>query len=435
MAEQRSKFIDGAQQHASIDRELATEIFDLIQKFASYGFNKSHSAAYAYLAFQTAWLKAHYPAEFLAANMTAELSDQAKIVALIDEAKRFGITVQPPDVNRSRATFIAEGKTIYFGLAGIKGVGVGAVEAIVAARASGSFSSFYDFAARVEKKVLNRRLMESLVCAGAFDTLRHGHRAQLFEAIDAALHFGSQVQDDALSSAGGLFGTEDIERPKEPALPPLGPWPDIERLRREREVLSFYISGHPLQEFSRAVHSLSTINPSRPDPEMNGKPARMCGMIGEIRTRLDRRENTIAFVKLEQFQGSIELIFWSDRYKQFSEQIKVGAIVVVSGKCEVSGEAVKITVDDVLSIDQAEKKFARGYIVRIDPEKVEPGMLESLKQHCNTSDASHSLTFVVAHPDGNRQYTTMTRIATSQSMTKFLCDTFGESNVLIDTER
>jgi DNA polymerase-3 subunit alpha len=435
MAEQRSKFIEGAQQHASIDRELATEIFDLIQKFASYGFNKSHSAAYAYLAFQTAWLKAHYPAEFLAANMTAELSDQAKIVALIDEAKRFGITVQPPDVNRSRATFIAEGKTIYFGLAGIKGVGVGAVEAIVAARASGSFSSFYDFAARVEKKVLNRRLMESLVCAGAFDTLRHGHRAQLFEAIDAALHFGSQVQDDALSSAGGLFGTEDIERPKEPALPPIGPWPDIERLRREREVLSFYISGHPLQEFSRAVHSLSTINPSRPDPEMNGKPARMCGMIGEIRTRLDRRENTIAFVKLEQFQGSIELIFWSDRYKQFSEQIKVGAIVVVSGKCEVSGEAVKITVDDVLSIDQAEKKFARGYIVRIDPEKVEPGMLESLKQHCNTSDASHSLTFVVAHPDGNRQYTTMTRIATSQSMTKFLCDTFGESNVLIDTER
>jgi DNA polymerase-3 subunit alpha len=435
MAEQRSKFNEGAEKSAGIGKDLATEIFDLIQKFASYGFNKSHSAAYAYLAFQTAWLKAHYPAEFLAANMTAELSDQAKIVALIDEAKRYGITVQPPDVNRSMATFIAEGRTIFFGMAGIKGVGIGAVEAIVTARADGPFSSYYDFAARVEKKVLNRRLMESLVCAGAFDRLGHGHRAQLFDAIDTALHYGAQVQDDALSSSGGLFGTEDIERPKEPALPRTTEWSDIERLRREREVLSFYVSGHPLQEHTLAVNSLSTINLLRPDPEMSGKPGRVCGMIGEIRTRLDRRENTIAFVKLEQFQASTELIFWSEKYKQYSEQIKVGAVIVAVGKCEVSGEAIKITVDELLTIEQAEKKFARGYVVRIDPDKVTPEQLESLKARCNTSDATHSLTFVVAHPEGKRQYSTMTRIASSTAMTKFLCETFGESNVLIDTER
>ncbi|MFN6134981.1 MAG: OB-fold nucleic acid binding domain-containing protein, partial [Bacteroidota bacterium] len=395
----------------------------------------SHSAAYAYLAFQTGWLKAHYPAEFLAANMTAELNDQAKIVALIDEAKRYGITVQPPDVNRSMATFIAEGRTIYFGMAGIKGVGVGAVEAIVEARSDGAFVSYYDFAARVEKKVLNRRLMESLVCAGAFDCLGHGHRAQLFEAIDTALHYGSQVQDDALSSSGGLFGSEDIERPKEPALPRTAEWPDGERLRREREVLSFYISGHPLQEYALAVNSFSTINLSRPDAEMSGKPGRVCGMIGEIRTRLDRRENTIAFVKLEQFHSSMELIFWSDKYKQFAEQLKVGAVIVAVGKCEVSGESIKLTVDDVLSIDQAEKRFARGYVVRVDPDKVQPRQLEDLKSRCNTSDATHALTFIVAHPEGNRQYSTMTRVASSTSMTKYLCETFGESNVLIDTER
>jgi DNA polymerase-3 subunit alpha len=314
-------------------------------------------------------------------------------------------------------------------------VGIGAVEAIVTARADGPFSSYYDFAARVEKKVLNRRLMESLVCAGAFDRLGHGHRAQLFDAIDTALHYGAQVQDDALSSSGGLFGTEDIERPKEPALPRTIEWSDIERLRREREVLSFYVSGHPLQEHTLAVNSLSTINLLRPDPEMSGKPGRVCGMIGEIRTRLDRRENTIAFVKLEQFQASTELIFWSEKYKQYSEQIKVGAVIVAVGKCEVSGEAIKITVDELLTIEQAEKKFARGYVVRIDPDKVTPGQLESLKARCNTSDATHSLTFVVAHPEGKRQYSTMTRIASSTAMTKFLCETFGESNVLIDTER
>ncbi|MEY3386801.1 MAG: polymerase alpha subunit [Bacteroidota bacterium] len=435
MAEQRSKFIEGAERHANIDSALAGEIFDLIQKFASYGFNKSHSAAYAYLAFQTAWLKAHYPAEFLAANMTAELNDQAKIVSLIDEAKRFGITVLPPDVNRSMATFVAEGKTIYFGLAGIKGVGISAVEAIVEARAEGPFRSYYDFAARVEKKVLNRRLLESLVCAGAFDSIGHGHRAQLFDAIDAAVHFGAQVQDDALSSSGGLFGTEDIERPKEPQLPPTAPWSDQDRLSKERDVLSFYISGHPLQDHALAVYSFSTLNPSRLDPDLSGKTVRICGMVGDVRTRMDRKENTIAFVKLEQFSGSVDAIFWSDRYKQFSSLLRQGAVLVMIGKCEISGETAKITVDEVLTTEQAEKKFARGYILRLDPDKVAPDTLADLKQRCNTSDATHSLGFVVVHPDGNRQYLSMARIASSAEMTRYLCRTFGESNVLFDTER
>jgi DNA polymerase-3 subunit alpha len=197
MAEQRVKFIEGAKSNADIEEALASEIFDLIQKFASYGFNKSHSAAYSYLAFQTAWLKTHYPAEFLAANMTAELNDQAKIVALIDEAKRVNITVLPPDINRSMATFVAEGSSIYFGLAGIKGVGITAVESIVEARKDSPFTSIFDFAARVDKKVVNKRVLEALVCSGAFDSLRNGHRAQLFSVIDTAIHYASQVQDDA----------------------------------------------------------------------------------------------------------------------------------------------------------------------------------------------------------------------------------------------
>jgi DNA polymerase-3 subunit alpha len=436
MAEQRVKFIEGAKANANIEEALASEIFDLIQKFASYGFNKSHSAAYSYLAFQTAWLKTHYPAEFLAANMTAELNDQTKIVALIDEAKRMGITVLPPDVNRSMATFIAENKSIYFGLAGIKGVGVTAVESIVEARKDSPFTSIFGFTARVDKKVVNKRVMEALVCSGAFDSLRNGHRAQLFSVIDTAIHYASQVQDDALSAmGGGLFGEAEIERPKEPSLPQIEPWPERDRLRKEKEVLSFYISGHPLQEYAMSVQSFSTINLARIDADMNGKGARICGLISDVRTRLDKRENTIAFVKVEQYQGSVEVIFWSDKYKQFAELIKPDTVVVVIGKCEVSGETMKMTADDVLTLEQAEKRLAKGYVVCIRPDEHTDEHLRALKERCNTSDAQEQLSFVVMHPEGKRLYTTMSKIKFSQETTKFLCSTFGEANVLVDAER
>ncbi|MBK7032138.1 MAG: DNA polymerase III subunit alpha [Ignavibacteria bacterium] len=435
MSEQRSKFVEGAKTNANIDEALATEIFDLIQKFAAYGFNKSHSAAYAYLAFQTAWLKVHYPAEFLAANMTAELSDQNKIVTLIDEAKRFNINVLPPDVNRSMATFVADKNVIYFGMAGIKTVGISAVEAIVEARQEAPFTSMFDFAARVEKKVVNKRVLEALVCSGAFDSLKHGHRAQLFSVIDTALHYASQVQDDALSNSGGLFGTEDIERPKEPALPRMEPWPERDRLRKEREYLSFYISGHPLQEYALAVQSFSTLLLSKLDPEKTGTQTRLCGLISDIRTRLDKRENTIAFVKVEQYTGSVECIFWSDKYKQFAELLKPDTVVVMMGKCEINGDTVKMVVDEVLSLEQAEKKFSKGYVVCIRPDAVNDEQLAKLKDRCNTSDAEDSLSFVVIRPDGKRQYSSMMKIKTSKENTAFLCSTFGEANVLIDTER
>ena len=435
MAEQRSRFVEGAKVHASISEQLGTDIFDLIQKFAQYGFNKSHSAAYAYLAFQTAWLKVHYPAEFLSANMTAELNDQDKIVALIDESKRYGITVLPPDINRSMATFVADKNSIYFGMAGIKTVGISAVEAIVESRQDAPFTSMFDFAARVEKKVVNRRVLEALVCSGAFDSLRHGHRAQLFAVIDTALHYASQVQDDALSHSGGLFGTEDIERPKEPALPTLPEWPERERLRKEREYLNFYISGHPLQEHALAVQSYSTLLLSRVDVDKNGTSVRLCGLISDVRTKLDKRENTFAILKIEQFNGFVECILWNEKYKVFAELLKPDTVVVVIGKCEINGDSVKMVVDDMLTLEQAEKRFAKGYVVCIRPEHVSNEQLELLKEKCNTSDADNSLSFVVMRPDGKSQYSTMMKIKTSKENTSFLCSTFGESNVLIDTDR
>ncbi len=434
MAEQRVKFVEGARAHTGIETSLAGQIFDLIQKFAQYGFNKSHSAAYAYLAYQTAWLKTHYPAEFLAANMTAELGDQAKIVALIDEARRYGITVMPPDINRSQATFVADGTMIYFGMAAIKGVGVSAVDAIVKARAQAPFQSIFDFAARVDSGVVNKRVLEALVCAGAFDAMQNGHRAQLYAAIETALEYARKVHAGGQEHMDSLFGDAEILKPIEPTLPPVEPWPERERLHRERECLNFYVSGHPLQAHAVAVNSFSTINLAKPDPEKNGKTARLCGLVTDVRTRLDKRENTIAFVRVEQYTGSCECVFWSDAYQKYQGLLKPDAVLVFVGKVETSGPNVKLMVDEVLTLEMASERLAHGYVVRIDPNTVRDEHLEALRRRCNTSDAMGSLTFVVQRPDGSAQYNTLAKISETPETMQFLCETFGENNVLLNVE-
>lgn len=429
MAEQQALFVEGAQRTSDIDPKLGAEIFGLIQKFASYGFNKSHAAAYAYLAYQTAWLKAHYPAEFLAANMTAELNDQSKIVALIDEAKRFGITVLPPDVNRSVATFMARDAKVYFGMAGIKTVGVGAVESILEARASGLFTSIFDVAARVDARIMNRRILEALVCSGAFDTLHDGRRGQLFAAIEPALEYARAVQSSGHASMESLFGDADVLKPSEPSMPPVEEWPTRERLKKEREYLNFYISGHPLQEYSVDVSSFSSLLLHKLDPSLHGQVVRLCGIVSDVRTRLDKRENTIAFVKAEQYVGSCECVFWSDKYRQFAPQLTIDSVLVFVGKCEINGENAKIIVDDVMTLEQARKKLPKGYVLRIQPDVVDEQAMRRLKERCNGSEATDRLSFCVMRPDGMAVYDSMTPIKVSDDTTRFLIETFGDQNV------
>lgn len=434
MAEQRTLFIQGAEQHAQIEAKLAGQIFDLIQKFASYGFNKSHSAAYAYLAYQTAYLKTHYTAEFLAANMTAELNDQAKIVALMEEAKRYQISVKPPDINQSVATFVAKDGEIYFGMAAIKNVGISAVDSIIEARSDGPFISIFDVVSRIDPKVANKRVLEALVCAGALDSLKNGHRAQLYAVIETAVEYAKKTQQGGPSSMDSLFGDAEVTKPVEPGLPPIEPWPERERLHKEREYLNFYISGHPLQEYATAVQSFSTLNLGKIDPEKHDSVVRLCGIISDIRTRLDKRENTIAFVRVEQYTGACECVFWSDKYKQFGEVLQPDAILVFVGRCEINGANVKIYVDDVLTMKQAEQRLAKGYVLRLDAERVQVEQLQTLRERCNVGEATASLTFIVNRPDGKVQYHTMAKIPYSNETTAFLKETFGDANVLLETE-
>lgn len=429
MAEQEALFVSGALATQNMPKELATDIFALIQKFAQYGFNKSHSAAYAYVAYQTAWLKAHYPAEFLAANMSAELNDQAKIVSLSEEASRFGVKVVPPDINKSMATFEARDGVIYFGMAGIRNVGVGVVESIMATRSSTPITSIYDLTSRVDPRQINRRVLEALVCAGAFDSLGSGHRAQLFEAIETALEYGKSVQGDALASQNSLFTDTTTLKPSEPGLPTVPEWPERDRLKREKEFLNFYISGHPLREHAVAVRSLSTVNLQRPDQTQNGTTVRLCGMIGDIRTRIDKRERTFCVFKLEQFSGSCEVVLWADIYAGLSETVKTGAVVTVTGKAEVSGDVIKLVGEEVIPIENALRKYVSGYAVRLSADVAEQS-LRDLRTRCASTDANQSLTFIVQRPSGtSATYASSVRIHVDPATTEYLQSLFGEQNV------
>jgi DNA polymerase-3 subunit alpha len=392
MAEQKEAFIEGAVKVNKMEKKLAGEIFELIQKFASYGFNKSHALAYSYLAFQTAWLKAHYPAEFLAANMSAELGNQDKIVTLIDEAKYFGIEVLPPDVNESLSSFTAIPSThalndqatrIRFGMAALKNVGEGAVQNIVRAREQKRFASFFDFAARVDTKSVNKRALEALVCAGAFDTISSvDERSRLFAAIDDALkysHAQAESKEMAMDSLFGGASEAGVMEPKLPSADKVPLWSYFERLKREKEFLNFYVSGHPLERY-RPHTAFANLQLGNKDSKLIDNPqnlARVCGVVTSIRTKLDKKEQMIAFVGIEDFTGKAECVFWSDAYARYREVLKEDAVIMVIGKAQTRGsDAISIVVDELLSIEDTPPRFAKGLRISVQRTITQPADIE-----------------------------------------------------------
>ncbi len=383
----KPKFMEGAQSNG-VSKEIAEQIFELIDKFADYGFNKSHSWAYSWVAYQTAYLKANYPAEFLAANMTAELNNQDKIVELIDEAKSLGIEILPPDINKSVATFSVKDNTIYFGMAAVKGVGIKSVENIVETRKEKPFKSFYDFIKRTDQKQVNRRVLEALIFAGAFDSITGGKRRALYEAIDDALDFSkSKSKNEGLSSIFEIGGSIDDSSSIEPELPNVKEWTDRERLEHEKEVLNFYVTGHPLKEFDTIVKSFSNTTLTRiklgseeedtPDlPEQ----VRFCGLVSSIRTRRDKSNRPIAFVMVEDYYGKIECIFWSESYAKYQHLLVDNSEITLVGKLDSNDpSAIKIVVSEVYTFPDTIDKFATGLILTLNKSLVTREGLEKLK--------------------------------------------------------
>ncbi len=357
MAKQREIFLAGAKGRG-VDDALAGRLFDLMEKFAEYGFNKSHSAAYALVAYHTAWLKAHYPAEFMAATMSSEMSDTDKVRIFFEDCRANGITLLAPDINLSGYRFEPVSRTeIRYGLGAIKGSGEAAIGAIVAEReANGPFEGLFDLARRVDKRYLNRRVLEALVKAGAFDRLGD-HRASLMASVGAAL----ESADRAARSGGqaGLFG-EALEGGED--LVDVPRWPEPERLALEKSALGYFFSGHPFTAYEAEVagfakRRLDSLEPAR-------EPVILAGVVVSLRTQMTRRGKMLILL-LDDATAQIEVVIFNELFEQSRQLLKEDALLVIEGKVsrdDYSG-GVRVTADRIDDLAGARTRFARGLLL------------------------------------------------------------------------
>jgi DNA polymerase-3 subunit alpha len=399
MGKQRERFMSGA---AALGhpKDTAGEIFDQMDKFAGYGFNKSHSAAYALLAYQTAYLKTHYPVEFMAALLTSETSKPENVVKYIGECKDMGIRVEPPDVQDSGAQFTphvtSHGEAIRFGLAAVKNVGGNAIESILKARAEvgGQFKSLWEFCEKVDLRVMNSRVIQSLIKAGALDSL--GKRGPLMAAVDKAMERAQKAQKDAAQGQTGLFGLFD-EGPKTVKggddLPRVADWEEGERLANEKEVLGFFVSGHPLDKYAEKLHNLTGVISvaealeRRPPEKRWGTQAdpadeiQVAGMILGLRVQKSKRDQKLyAQAALEDATGKIELICFSRDYERLQGQLKMEAPVLVRGALMGDEDAApKIAVSSIVALEEVQVKLPAGVRIRINLERATEEMFVGLK--------------------------------------------------------
>ncbi len=338
MARMKEAFLAGCEAR-DVPKKKAGEVFDLMEKFAGYGFVRAHSAAYALLSYQCAYLKAHHPAAYLAASLTSEVGDTDRIVALVEEARRMGIATLAPDVNRGAAAFTLEGEAIRFGLAAVKNVGHGSVEAIVTARTEGGpFLSLADFLRRVETAALNRRVIESLIQAGACDGL-DGDRAQLLQAVGDLL---SQIQERARGVAKhqeNLFGADATPVAADPPLPLVAPWGLDERLRREKDVLGFYFSDHPLAAYRHIIEARATHSTDRLRECREGQDVTLVGLVAAMKPHVDRNKRPMAFVTIEDLRGSVETTLFADLFERSRGALAPGTVVEARGRVNVREDA------------------------------------------------------------------------------------------------
>ncbi|HCA78851.1 MAG TPA: DNA polymerase III subunit alpha [Bacteroidetes bacterium] len=378
MAKQKKEFVEGAIRNG-VDRKIAGDIFDLIEKFASYGFNKSHSVAYSVLAYQTAYLKAHYPAEYMAATLTSEISDTVKIVGLIEDCRKLGIGVLPPDVNESDVTFVVKPKGIRFGLSAIKNVGIGAMEAMVRARAAATpFSDIFDFCGRVDLHLVNKKTLESLIQAGALDSL-HENRAQLYEGVEKALMHGQNVQEHSGKGQSNLFDSSTAKVDMRPALPGAVPWKETEILAREKAVLGFYLSGHPLDRFREEIEAFANVKLGAASAVKPNSTVRACGIVAGLRRKIDKKGNTMAFVTLEDFTGKADCIVFSDAYQKYTKALVPDSMVMVVGKGEPAGDLLKILVNEVIPMESVRERYTKSVTLNLNLDVVSEDTVQQLR--------------------------------------------------------
>lgn len=368
MALQKKKFLAGVQRQ-KIPLKKAEKLFELMAKFAEYGFNKSHSAAYALVAYQTAYLKAHYPVEFMAALMSSEMSNADKMLRYINESREKGIEVLPPDVNESQPDFTVASGKIRFGLAAIKNVGQTAIQSILTAREEkGSFTSLDDFCAKVDLRRVNRRVIENLIKCGAFDTLGQS-RAQLLAVLEEAIELAQELAKEQRQTQANLFDEKIIKRQRKGgALNYLPEWPASQRLAFEKETLGFYLTGHPLTPYAETLQRLATASIQNIREFVGEQEIVIGGMVNSLKEINSKKGGLMAFVTLEDLSGLIEVIVFTDLYKKFASLLKGDEPIFVRGKVEVGEENVKIIATEILPFEKAASKLTRTIHLQLKAE-------------------------------------------------------------------
>ncbi|MGC1162683.1 MAG: DNA polymerase III subunit alpha, partial [Candidatus Sulfotelmatobacter sp.] len=372
MAAQRERFIQGAAQRKFPPRKIE-KIFDLMAQFAGYGFNKSHSAAYALLAYHTAYLKTHYPIEFMAALLTSVTGSTDDVVKYINECREMGIAVEAPDINVSDANFTPHGEAIRFGLAAVKNVGGNAIESIVAARKKlGRFKSIYEFCENVDLRLLNKRVLESLIKSGAMDSL--GRRAQVMAVLDRAMERAQKAQRDAESGQHGLFGVFQQESEvNNDRLPDIPDWDEQARLAAEKEILGFFISGHPLEKYKDKLADLQAlrIDEIAVMTRSTGKDETIAtaGIIGNVRVQKSKRGEFYAQATLEDMSGSIDMIVFPEAYRRLGDKVKLEVPVLVRAGVRIEeGTNAKITAAEIMPLEDAKVPLPRAIRIRVPLE-------------------------------------------------------------------
>ena len=439
MDELKVKFIDGALEKHNISKKKGKEIYELIEKFAEYGFNKSHSTAYAYVAYQTAWLKTHYPAEFMSANLTSEMSNIDRVVILINECRKLKIEVNPPDVNISSTNFRpVNHKTISFGLNAIKNVGTKALDQIVESRDKhGKFDSLFDFTANVSLKSVNRKVLESLNMAGALDGLE-GNRAQKYAVIETALKYGQTIQENKARNQVDLFGASSAngqDTSMVPSLPQAEEWSEAQLLEKEKEVLGMYLSGHPLLKYAEDLEEFSNFDFTDNIEQRNGSKVRVGGSICDVKMHFDRKNNQMAFFKLDCLGGQAEILAFSDTFAKYKDLIKNDSVVFISGKPtdETDFSELKMIADDIVNVEKAREIYSKNVNIRIEPDQMSPTDVDALLNMAKEHVGGCGLMFHMASERGKQQriYAHNVKVSAHSSFLKKLRDTYGKQNVWV----
>ena len=420
-------------------RKKLKKSFSLIEKFAQYGFNKSHSTAYAYVAYQTAWLKVHYPAEFMSANLTSEMRNIDRVVVLINECKKMGIEVKAPDLNISFEDFRPIDKqSISYGLNAIKNVGSKALETIIEERKeNGIYKTIFDLCSRVDLQKVNKRVLESLIMSGSLDSIQ-GRRSEQFLSVDDAIKYGQQMQNQTNLNQVDLFGSSNAQNGliKTPVLQPAHTWSEKESLKKEAEVLGLYVSGHPLLEHSDDLEEFTTISFEESQEISKNDTVTIGGMITRIVKRFDRRNRQMAFFEMDCLGGHAEIVVFSDCFASYGHLIEEESVVFIRGKLSETSDFsdLKIISSEIIPVGEVRNRLSQKININLSSSGSDAKDIDELMNICKSNKGNCKLIFHLPNEGSPRPLKILAHNITVSSSNNFLSllrSKYGKDNVWI----